>query len=123
MNFPENGVAWRLLEGRVILEERSMEPSDITIKVLESIRDEVRLTRTDLSTRIEGLSTRMEETNERLGNLERLHVQAEVRVATELVAVSGAFDLMSENFRADRAVRQRLDDHERRIHAIEERAG
>ena len=104
-----------------------MEPTGLTIEILKNIRDEIRLTRTDLSTRIDDLRTelsgRIDETNSRLGGLERLHMEAEIRVATELVAVSGGMNLLLESLRADRAVGRRLEDHERRIHAIEERVG
>ncbi|MEM6959801.1 MAG: hypothetical protein AAF645_29225, partial [Myxococcota bacterium] len=54
--------------------------ADLTLRVLESIRDELAKTREDLS-------SRLDHTNERLGRLERRQTATEVRLATELTSV------------------------------------
>jgi chromosome segregation ATPase len=89
-----------------------MEPTDLTIEILKSIRDEVRST-----------NSRLDTTNSRLEGLERRVTETEVRLATELEAVAGAVRELRDSFREDRAVRDRVDDHERRLAAIERRAG
>jgi hypothetical protein len=93
-----------------------MEPTDLTIEILKDIRDETR------------------KTNERVDALERTVVkeigsvrgearQTEVRLATELVAVAGAVREVRDLLREDRALLQRVDDHERRITAMERHTG
>jgi hypothetical protein len=82
-----------------------MEPTDLTIEILKSIRDEARST----NTRLEGLDRRVTATK--------------IRLANELVAVAGAVRELRDTFREDRAVREHVDDHERRLAAIERRAG
>jgi chromosome segregation ATPase len=107
-----------------------MESSDLTIEILKGIRDEVRTTnvrldtlRVDLTARIDETNARLDTTNTRLGGLERRVTETEVRLATELVAVAGAVRELRDTFREDRAVRDRVADHEQRIAAIERRAG
>ncbi len=82
-----------------------MEPTNLTIEILKDIRDGIRTT------------------NERIDRLERRQVESETRIATELIAVAGAVNGLREDLREERALRQRIDDHERRIQAIERRAG
>ena len=99
-----------------------MKPKDVTVEVLISIRDEIRSTRTELrSTRTE-LSERIEETNTRLAILERVQVQSEVRLATEVVALAGVIQDLRDDLRADRALRHRVEDLEQRVTRIEEHA-
>ena len=118
-----------------------METSDTTIEILKGIREEIRTTRVDLTAGLNDLRTEVRvglaevksglgevksglaETNERLDRLERRQVEADVRVATELVAVVGVINGMRDDLRQDRVDRRRVDDHERRIHALEVRAG
>jgi hypothetical protein len=45
-----------------------------------------------------------------------------VRLATELVAVAGAVNGLRDDLRQDRALREQVHDHERRLQAIEARA-
>ena len=82
-----------------------MEPTNLTIEILKDIRDGIRTT------------------NERIDRLERRQVESETRIATELIAVAGAVNGLREDLREERALRQRIDDHERRIQAIDRRAG
>jgi chromosome segregation ATPase len=107
-----------------------MEPTDLTIEILKSIRDEVRATNSRLDTTISRIETlradtnaRFDETNQRLDRLERRRTETEVRLSTELVAVVGAVREVRDLLRADRVLQGRVDDHERRIVAIETRVG
>ena len=114
-----------------------MEPTDLTIEVLKSIRDEVRTTNSRLDVtnsrldttnlRIEALradtNARFDETNHGLHLLERRQTETEVRLSTELVAVVGAVREVRDLLREDRVLQSRVDDHERRIAAIETHVG
>jgi len=82
-----------------------MEPTDLTIQILTDIRDEGR------------------KTNDRLERLERRQTETEVRLSTELVGVAGAVREVRDLLREDRALRNRVDDHERRLSAVERRTG
>jgi hypothetical protein len=84
-----------------------MNPTDLTIEILKGIRDEV--------------STLRHDTNERLERLERRQTETEVRLSTELVAVVGAVREVRDVLRDDRGLRERVDDHERRLVAVEAR--
>jgi hypothetical protein len=76
------------------------------------IRDEARLTRGEVR-----------QTNERLERLERRHAESEIRLATEVVGVAGAVRELRDQLRDDLALRARVDDHERRLLAVERRPG
>jgi hypothetical protein len=107
-----------------------MESTDLTIEILKGIRDEVRKT----NERLNETNERLDDTNARLDQLrgdvvehiervERRQTELEIRLATELVGVAGAVHEVRDLLREDRALRQRVDDHERRIAAIEARTG
>ncbi|MBI4703472.1 MAG: hypothetical protein HY744_20365, partial [Deltaproteobacteria bacterium] len=89
---------------------RSMEPTNLTVEILKDIRTEIRSTR-------EELSTRLDATNQRLDQLARRQVEAEVRMSTEIVAVAGAVREVRDLLRDNLELRPRVDDHERRIRA------
>ena len=93
--------------------------ADLTVSILREIRDEVRKT----NQRLDQTNERLDQTNERLERLERRQTETEVRLATELVAVASAVGELTELLRQDRALRQRVDDHERRISAVEQKVG
>ncbi|MEW5737467.1 MAG: hypothetical protein AB1938_01000 [Myxococcota bacterium] len=57
--------------------------SDVMVRILQQIRDELKTTRSELS-------SRLDQTNHRLDNLERRQVETEVHLSTELVAVATA---------------------------------
>ena len=61
---------------------------------------------------IQGVSTRVD-------RLERRQTEGEIRVSTELVAIAGVMREVRDELRADRDLRVRVDDHERRLRAIE----
>ena len=107
-----------------------MEPTDLTIEILKGIREETHKT----SERVNETNQRLDETNQRLDNLrtdlvdriervERRQTESEVRLASELVAVGGAVREVGDLLREDRALRTRVDDHERRLSAVERRTG
>lgn len=89
-----------------------MQPTDVTIEILKNIRDEAHST-----------NSRLDEANMRLDRLERRQTEADLRLRTEVTAVVGAVDRLRDVLLEDRALRQRVDDHERRLVAIETRAG
>ena len=106
-----------------------MEPTDITIEILKDIRDGVRST----NARIDSTNARLDTTNarleqmrtdlsERIDRLEHRQVASEMHLATELIAVAGAVSGLRDDLREDRALRRRVDDHERRIQGLESRA-
>lgn len=92
--------------------------SEVTIELLRSIRDEI----VHVATRVDATNERLDTTNSRLERLERRQVEMEVRLTTELVAVTGAINTLNETFKADRGVRVTVRDHEKRITALEKRA-
>lgn len=111
-----------------------MESTDLTIEILRGIRDEARTT----NTRIEALradtnaqfgalrldiNARFDDANQRLDRLERHQTETEMRISTELVAVVGAVREVRDLLREDRVLQGRVDDHERRLTAIETRVG
>jgi chromosome segregation ATPase len=107
-----------------------MDPTDLTVEILKGIRDEVRST----NDRLDGTNQRLDrlsdevhtlrtDSNERFGRLERRQTETEVRLSTELVAVVGAVHEVRDLLREDHALRARVDDHERRIAAVETRLG
>ena len=90
----------------------SVTPTEVTIEILKEIRDEIRDSK-------ESLSSRIDATNERLDNLERRQTETEIRLATEIISVAGAVREVKDLL-ADRLdLRDRVDDHERRISALE----
>jgi hypothetical protein len=111
-----------------------MEPTDLTIEILKGIREEARKTnerldvtndrldelRTDMVDRLDELRTDMVD---RIERVERRQTETEVRLATELVAVGSAVREVRDLLREDRVLRDRVDDHERRLVAVERRTG
>jgi hypothetical protein len=99
-----------------------MEPTDITIEILKSIRDELHDglngVRKDLREGLAGITERMD-------RLERPQTEADLRIATELVAIAiaGAVRETRDAYREDRALSRRVDDHERRLLDVERRVG
>ena len=86
--------------------------SSLTLAVLKEIRDEARKT-----------NERLDQTNERLDRLERRQTETEVKLATELVAVSTAVREVGDLLRANVTVRAKVDEHEARIAALERKVG
>lgn len=91
--------------------------NELSVKLLGQIRDELKATRTDLS-------SRLDQTNERLERLERRQVETEVRLSTELVSVASAISELSRVLVDDRKLRAQVANHEVRLGVLEKsRAG
>jgi hypothetical protein len=92
-----------------------MEPTDLTIEILKDIRTEIRAT----NTRIDATNDRLDAT---IARVDLLH-EGQLRLATEVVGVSAAVRELSGLLREDRGLKSRVDDHEKRLTAIEHRGG
>jgi len=93
--------------------------SDLTVRILSEIRDEIRGTRADLSAKIDQTNERLEETNQKVDLLARRQTETEVRLATEIVALAGAVDRTNKLLRERLDDRDRIDDIDRRVTALE----
>ena len=82
--------------------------NDLAVKILSEIRDEIR-----------GTNARLEETNRKVDLLARRQTETEVRLATEIVALAGAVDRTNQLLRERLDDRDRLDDIDRRVTALE----
>jgi len=100
-----------------------MEPTDLTIEILEGIREENRRTNEQLDELRAELRTGLDEVRTGLGELRDRQTATEVRLSTELIGVASAVREVRDLLREDRALRSRVDDHERRLVAIEQRTG
>lgn len=88
-----------------------MEPTDITIEVLKDIRKEIHT----------GLADVRAELKQGLAEVQRRQTETEVRLATELIGVASAVLQVRDLLRDDRAARTEVQDHERRIAALEKK--
>jgi septal ring factor EnvC (AmiA/AmiB activator) len=68
------------------------------------------------------LEQQQAQTNDRLERLERRQTEDSVRLATEVVAVAKAITEVRDLLREDRQLRAKIDEHDRRIATLEERA-
>jgi hypothetical protein len=103
-----------------------MERTNLTLEILKGIREELRVTREALSARLDGTNARIDETNAALSALREQQVHTEIRLSTEIVALSSAVRAVTELLRApkdDVALRARVEDHERRLGDLEKRTG
>jgi uncharacterized protein YoxC len=110
-----------------------MQPTDLTIAILKGIREDIQGVRDEVQgvrdevqgvrDEVQGVRDEVRITNTRLDRLDRRQVEAEVRVATELLALTSTVREVRDLLRDDRGVRDRVDDHERRIGVIEGRLG
>jgi septal ring factor EnvC (AmiA/AmiB activator) len=90
--------------------------SDLTTQVLIEIREAIRETNASLSSRID-------QTNERLDRVEKRQVATEVRLATELSEVSSGIRQLNDSLIDDRHFSARIADHEARIARLEQQQG
>jgi hypothetical protein len=103
-----------------------MQPTDLTIAILKGIREDIQGVRDEVritNGRLDVTNGRLDETNTRIDRLDRRHVEADVRLSTELLALTSTVREVRDLLRDDRGVRDRVDDHERRIGVIEGRLG
>jgi hypothetical protein len=94
-----------------------MQPSDLTIEILRGIRDEVH----GLSARVDATNAGLNALRDDMKQVKHRETQTEVRLASEIVAVVGAVRGVRDLLREGRAADHRIDDHERRIAAQEQR--
>ena len=92
-----------------------MEPADLTLEILKDIRDEIRVTRTQLSeridslgSRVDGVAERVDVVAERVDQLSVRVVESEIRTATAIADLSGT---VRERTRAGRARQRRRLAH------------
>ncbi len=97
-------------------------PADLTVRILEQIRDEMRQTRVDLTTEIAQTNERLAQTNERLARLEARQREDALRLSTEIVAVAKGIHQVRDALRDRKAERAVLGDHEKRIRALERKS-
>ena len=101
-------------------------PADLTVRILEQIRDEMRQTRVDLKAELAqvrvDLTTEIAQTNERLARLEARQREDALRLSTEIVAVAKGIHQVRDALRDRKAERAVLGDHEKRIRALERKS-
>ena len=103
-----------------------MEPTDITVKILSEIRDELRHTRTEWSDRIDATNRRLEESSTQLqGQMNSLRadvttaiVHSEIRTATAITALGGTMNDIKELLAERLEVRDRVTRCEAEIQSI-----
>ncbi len=107
-----------------------MEPTDITIELLKSIRDEIRTTnerldqtRSELSERIDQTNERIDQTNERIDGLAQRQAEVEIRLTTEIITLAEAVREVRDLLKDRLDLRDKVDDHEQRIRHLEGRLG
>lgn len=111
-----------------------MDPTSITIKILEEIRDSVketnvRIDRLDssLSGRIDRLDTsltgRIDQTNSQLEQLAERVVEAEIRTATNVMQLKSTLDEVKTMLHAQHDLRPRVDACEREISRLKHKTG
>jgi type IV pilus biogenesis protein CpaD/CtpE len=118
-----------------------MEPTNLTIEILKSIRDEVKGVRDEVrvtNERVDALGREMRGSlaglrgeardgiaglSERIDAVREQQVHTEMRLATELIASTAEFRALRDELRKTGFARARLDDHEMRIEALEKRTG
>ena len=96
-----------------------MGSDDLTLEVLKGIRSELQGLRGD----VRQTNERIEQTNERLERLEQRQTQSEVRLATEIMEVARGIGAVKDLLQTSLDLRPQVEDHERRIAAIEAGAG
>jgi hypothetical protein len=104
-----------------------MNPTDLTLEVLKSIRDEVRDTRTELSSELREtrtqLSGQLQDTRTELAAVARRVVESEMRTSTAIIELHGTVHDLVDVLRAQHDVRPRLERAEHDITEIKNRLG
>ena len=97
-----------------------------TLKVLREIPDELKGTNVRLdgtNVRLDRLESRVAAVESRIAALANRQTETEVRLATEIIAVARAVGEVRDLLRDGLAMRAQVDDHERRLSALENRGG
>ena len=107
-----------------------MNPTDLTLEVLKSIRDEVRETRMELSgevrdvrAELSGLSGEVREIRTDLAAVARRVVESEVRTSTAITELHGTVRDLVDVLRSQQDVRPRIERAEHEITEIKHRLG
>lgn len=104
-----------------------MESNDLTIEILKSIRDEIRDTRTELTSRIDQTNARLdvvrEELSGRIDGLARQIVESEIRTATAITDLAGTVREMTGLLRTQHDLRPRLEKCEHDIAELRRKLG
>jgi chromosome segregation ATPase len=95
-----------------------MEPTDLTIEVLKSIRDEVKSVRGEVTS----VRDEVKATNVRLEELSRRVVESEIRTSTAITDLAGTVREMTTVLRAQSDLRPRVERCEREIDDLKRRA-
>jgi hypothetical protein len=90
-----------------------------TLRVLQDIRNELR----EHGAILREHGSLLQEHSGRLEALERLQLQMQTRVSTELTALTGTMTEVRDLLRQVFVDRQRIDDHEVRLRALERKVG
>jgi uncharacterized protein YlxW (UPF0749 family) len=100
-----------------------MEPTDLTIEILQGIRQEVR----ELGARIDGTNSRLdamgEEVHTMREELSRRIVESEIRTSTAIAELAGTVREMTSVLRAANDLRPRVERCENDIADIKRRVG
>lgn len=101
------------------------EMPSLSTRILVEIREEMKGMRNELREEIKAtrheLSERIEATNERLDIVARRQTESDVRISTELVALGGAVERLTQAYRADKALVGDVADLKRRVGKLERR--
>src|SRR5262245_36289790 len=109
-----------------------MEPENLTVEILKSLRDEMKQTREQLSERIDSTNSRLDTTNTRLdttnARLEAMHeelsqriVHSEIRTATAIAELAGTVREMTQVLRSSAELRPRVERCENDISELRTR--
>lgn len=99
-----------------------MAKKDLSTEILIQIREEMKATREEMKATREELSAQIKQTNLRLERTEKRQTEGEVRLATEIVNVVTAVNQLKDLIVADRDLRRKVDEHDRRIAVLEDHA-
>jgi uncharacterized protein Yka (UPF0111/DUF47 family) len=104
-----------------------MEPTDLTLEVLNGIRQELRETRDALGSRIDGTNERLDAMAEQAHGmreeLSRRIVESEIRTSTAIADLAGTVREMTSVLRAANDLRPRVERCEHDIADIKRRVG
>jgi phage shock protein A len=97
-----------------------METSDLTVRILTDIRDELRTTRAELRDELRTTNERIAQTNTRLDQMRQQAVESEIRLATAITDMAGTLHDVRDLLVA-RALEARVEKCERDITDLQSR--
>jgi hypothetical protein len=102
-----------------------METSDLTVRILTEIRDEIRSSKDDLRAELrstkDDLRAELQTTNVRLDQLQRHVVESEFRVGTAILEHTAVLRDIRDRIGGPRDLRARVDRCEREIDELKRR--